>query len=374
MPAPDCRGQRFAMFLSRLHVDGVRILRDVRLEPMAGLNVIEGRNGTGKTSLLEAVHLLSTGHSFRTRLLAPLLGEGMEAVQVSGTVEPGGDGTPFPVGIRKSARETEVHVRGRRVAGLADLARALPVQVIHPESHVLVSGPPAQRRSFLDWGAFHRSPDFHPVWLRYRRLLQQRNAAMRSGGDRRSLDAWDEALAKVGEELDGFRHGYLDVLGASLAALAREWPDAGGLSWDYRRGWPAGQGLTEALARSRGRDEAAGFTQAGPHRAEILWRLEGQPASEVASRGQQKSLVVLLKLAQARVLKDETGRVPVMLVDDLASELDAERRAQVLKLLRGLGGQVFVTVIEAEALDLADWPAVRMFHVEHGRFSVRGPS
>jgi DNA replication and repair protein RecF len=357
------------MTLRRLHVTGLRILRDARLEPVPGLNVIHGLNGAGKTSLLEAIHLLATGHSFRTRLLAPLLGEGCEALQVTATLQ--GEGEPYAVGIRKSAGETVIRIRGRAASGLAELARQLPVQVIHPESHVLIAGPPGQRRAFLDWGAFHRDPGFQEVWLRYRRLLQQRNAALRAGADERMLAAWDEPLAAAGESLDAARQAYVHVLGVALEELGQQWPQAGRLSAEYRRGWSAEQGLAEALGRSRGRDRGAGFTQSGPHRAEMVWRLEGRAAADVASRGQQKSLVLVLKLAQARVMWTEQGRAPVMLVDDLPSELDVAHRQRVMALLRDLGGQVFVTAIDGGHVDISGWAGARMFHVEHGRVTER---
>ncbi len=357
------------MHLCRLEVIGVRNLRDVRMEPGPGLNVIAGDNGAGKTSLLESIHLLATGHSFRTRQLAPLLAQGAEAVQIAARVQ-GPAGTPsYPAGIRKTQGETLVRIRGRKATGLAELARELPVLAIHPESHVLVAGPPGQRRAFLDWGAFHREPDFQGVWQRYRRLLQQRNAALRAGGDLRQLKAWDEALAEEGEYLDALRRAYLEVLRAGLAELGRDWPTAGALDSEYRRGWPENQSLGEALSRNLARDRGAGFTHVGPHRAEVIWRLDERAAADVASRGQQKTLVIMLKLAQARVLKAEKGGAPLMLVDDLPSELDTAHRDRVMGLLRALETQVFVTAIEAGDVDVTGWADSRMFHVEHGRVS-----
>jgi DNA replication and repair protein RecF len=358
------------MSLVRLQVMGVRILRDERLEPVAGLNVITGANGAGKTSLLEAIHLLGTGHSFRSRQLGPVLGAGAEAVQVTASIRDPGEAAPYPVGIRKSATATEVRIRGQRARGLAELARQLPVQAIHPESHVLVAGPPGHRRAFLDWGAFYREQDFHRVWQRYRRLLQQRNAVLRSGGDPRQLGAWEAPLAAAGEDLDEYRLGYHRMLKEAVRELARAWPEAGDLGSEYRRGWPRDQSLAEALERNRKRDRAAGFTHVGPHRCDVVWRVQERPAAEVVSRGQQKTLVMILKLAQARLLRADTGLAPVMLVDDLPSELDPAHRSRVMDLLGELGSQAFVTAIESSSLDTGGWPESKMFHVEQGRIRV----
>ncbi|WP_018953430.1 DNA replication/repair protein RecF [Thioalkalivibrio sulfidiphilus] len=358
------------MTLSRLEVRGLRILRHVRMDPVPGLNLVHGLNGAGKTSLLEAIHLLSTGHSFRTRQLSPLLAPDGDAVEVVARIQSTGGGEPWPVGIRKTRDSTTARIRGENVRSLADLARLLPLQVMHPESHLLVSGGPGYRRAFLDWGCFHTDPAYHDHWRRYRHLLSQRNAALRDRSSASLLSAWDTALGEAGCALDLARARHLKVLLPYLDSLKQALPETSGLVLEYRRGWSPDISLAEALAQSVQRDRSAGFTQVGPHRAELQCRLDGRPVAQVASRGQQKSVVLLLKMAQSLWLRDTQGLPPVVLVDDLPAELDARHRGWLMECLQGLGAQVFVTAIESDQVPLSGWDSWQMFHVEHGTLRV----
>lgn len=358
------------MSLTQLQVRGLRILRDVRMDPVQGLNLIHGQNGAGKTSLLEAIHLLSTGHSFRTRQLQALLPVGSESLEVVARVMPPDGGEPWPVGLRKSKDKTLLRIRGQTASTLAELARVLPVQAMHPESHVLISGAPGHRRAFMDWGAFHADPDFHRQWRRYRHLLEQRNAVLKDRGDERLLSSWDAALSEAGEALDQVRRAHVFALGQILDGLKQALPETRQLTLAYRRGWSAETSLGDVLAQSRARDRVTGFTQSGPHRAELAFRIDGRPAAQVASRGQQKSVVMLLKLAQCVWMRSQLGSAPVVIIDDLPSELDSGHRDWVLGLLAELGAQVFVTAIEVSQVSVQGWDQVKMFHVEHGELGV----
>jgi DNA replication and repair protein RecF len=358
------------MILTRLEVRGLRILRRVRMDPVPGLNLIHGLNGAGKTSLLEAIHLLSTGHSFRTRQLSPLLATDCDAVEVVGRVIAPAGSDVWPIGIRKSRETTTARIRGENVRSLADLARLLPLQVMHPESHLLVSGGPGYRRAFLDWGCFHNDPAYHDLWRRYRHLLSQRNAALRDKASAKLLSAWDSALGEAGTALDLARASHLQILMPYLDVLKQALPETSDLSLEYRSGWASDMTLSDALALSLQRDRSAGFTQVGPHRAELLCRLGGKPLAQVASRGQQKSVVLLLKMAQSLWMTATFGHPPAVLVDDLPAELDASHRSWLLECLQGLRAQVFVTAIDADQVPLSGWGSWQMFHVEHGTLRV----
>ncbi|MCG5515466.1 MULTISPECIES: DNA replication/repair protein RecF [Ectothiorhodospira] len=357
------------MSLSRLEIFNLRIFARARLDPVPGLNLIIGPNASGKTSLLEGIHVLATGRSFRTTRIEHVVHRGSRELMVTGQVTyPHSE--KIRMGIRKGASGTRGRLAGRTVRSQSELARVLPLQVIHPDSHELLSGPPAERRSFLDWGLFHEKPEYMKILQGYRRALNQRNEALRRDLPNSVLRGWERELAERGESLDNYRRGYLERLWPVFVGLRWQLPDVEGMTWEYRRGWKEGVNLGEALASARDRERSLGYTLMGPHRAELVLRRDGVSLAMQASRGQQKTAVLLLRLSQVAVHRQVTGRSAVVMVDDLPSELDAERREAALDFLSGLECQVFVSAIEAKQVQgLGNWSSQRMFHVEHG--SVR---
>lgn len=358
------------MRLTALDIRDVRIIEAVVLEPVAGMNLVVGANGAGKTSLLEAIHLLATGRSFAATRPTRMVRTGAGPLRVVARLQAPAGGGVHRLGIERAASGTaRMRLDGAAARRLADMARMLPLVAIHPESHRLVGGPPEERRRFLDLGLFHVEQAFHPAWQRYRRALAQRNALVRRHAANAELDPWDRELAAAGEALDHLRRGYVTALHAEVTALAPELLGAaGGIGLVYRPGWGGDRGYLEALRRSRDRDRAHHTTTVGPHRADLSIRAAGGDVRERISRGQQKLLVYLLRLAQARQLGSRGGHC-VLLLDDLAAELDHEHRERVTTAALALGAQVFVTAVDAHAVPVPPEAECRVFHVEQGRVS-----
>lgn len=353
------------MILTRLSVRNLRILAAVDIEPAAGINLVTGHNGSGKTSLLEAVYLLANGHSFRTRRLEDVLRHGAEKLMVTATVREG-DGMPaWPVGLEKSIEGTRLRLGGQEVRTQAEIARRMPVQVLHPESHRLISGGPRERRQYLDWGVFHVEHGFFDSWRRYQRALRQRNAALKLR-DGSLATAFDGQLAVAGEEVTAHRRQYVESLAAALPDVVAVIVPGRQVDVRLKRGWPEDRTLAEAVAADVERDLRQGYTHSGAHRAELELRLDGHPIAEVASRGQQKAIVAALILLQVQLYNRLTGHRCTMLIDDLSSELDATHRYAVLQFLKEMDNQVFVSAIEREQLDLGGWEQIAVFHVEQG--------
>lgn len=349
------------MALIRLAVRNLRVVEaaDLRLSP--NFNLILGPNAAGKTSLLEAVYFLSSGRSFRSARSQDLVRRGCEEAVVQGELVDGSGGA-IKLGIGRSARGIRAKLRGERAQAIAELAELLPVVAVYPEGQDLVSGPPGLRRSLVDWGLFHGDPGFREVRRRYMRALRQRNALLRTQGSDQALGAWDEEMGKTGAIIDEKRGEYVASLGRELEGFGRGVEAV----LRYRPGWSGGRSYRECLERSRGRDRVAGFTQTGPHRADVLVEIEGAPAGRVASRGQQKVLVATIRMGQVALLARATGKRSVVLVDDLPSELDARRRVELMETMRALGAQLLVTAIERGGVPALEWDDQRMFHVEHG--------
>lgn len=353
------------MGLIGLTLRDFRCFESAELALSPQINLIWGANASGKTSILEAIFLLGRGRSFRSAHLDPVSRFGSGRFQVVGSIS-----TPFGLisaGISRQQGQLSVRLGGRPAGGLAELAETLPVQLVDNQAHLLVDGSPRHRRQFLDWGVFHVEPAFFVAWRRYQRALRQRNTLLRNGRPEREISSWDAELAGAGELLDGFRRHYLET----FAKTARHWAQEalGGLpvELEYHPGWPHGQTLAGALAAGQNRDRQQGGTQAGPHRADLVIKVEGRPARDRISRGQEKVLAGTLLLAQTVVYRDSTGRPCTLLLDDLPSELDPEYLARFIGRVAASGAQTVMTAINPAALSGLVGP--RMFHVEQGKIT-----
>lgn len=329
------------------------------LEPHPALTVLAGGNGAGKTSLLEAIYVLGRGTSFRAARAETAIRFGAEQATVFGRLAGGPVGR---LGVELSrASGLAVRVDGA-TAGRAELVRALPVQALDPASHELISGAPAVRRQFVDWGVFHVEQAFLPTWQRYRRTLQQRNAALRLGADTAAW-AWDDVLVTEGRLVDQYRRAVIDHLRPLVAATGAGLL-AGDLEIGYLRGWADGLELADALREARPRDLAMGSTQVGPHRADLRISHRDRRARGTASRGQEKLLAAALTLAQIRLVSGCLGRPIVLVVDEPAADLDRAHLGALLDGIQQAPVQAFITALDARALPLP--AAARVFHVEHG--------
>ena len=353
------------MPLSRVRITTLRCLRDVELELHPGRNYIFGANGAGKTSLLEGMFVLGRGRSFRTRQMRRLVRHGSDGFAVFGEV--GVDGATRRLGVAYRGGRLEKKIDGEVATGMAELAALLPVHAIDPSMHALVEGGPSERRRFLDWGVFHVEPGYLQAWKRYRRVLSQRNAALKRAAGHPELAPWSAALVEAAAVIDDSRRRYVDRLGPfatdfGLRLLNRP------LTLDYRRGWPADERLEGVLAASQARDRQHGTTESGPHRAEVVLRLDERRVQDEASRGQQKLTAAALILAQVAVETAERPARSLLVVDDPSAELDSRSLERLLAALGGLRAQLVLT-----ALTPADLPfeaGFPVFHVERGE--VRG--
>ncbi len=354
------------MHLSAVDVRDVRGVASAGLEPVAGFNLVTGANAAGKTSLLEAIYLLSTGRSFAATRMDRLVRHGGGPLRVVGRVVDR-RARMHRLGVeRHRTGAPRMRIDGAAAERVADLARLLPVIAVHPESHEIVAGGPEERRRLVDLGLFHVEPEFHRLWGRYRRALAQRNALLRADREQ-DFAPWERELAAAGEALDSLRRHYVHDLAAVVAELQDELLANGSqVEIVYRRGWSDGRGLQDALVAERRGERELPTTTVGPHRADVTIRLDGREARQQVSRGQQKLLVYLLRLAQACQLGRAEAGGCVLLLDDLAAELDPDRRARLAATACRVGAQVFATALEAESVPRPQGVDSRLFHVEQG--------
>jgi DNA replication and repair protein RecF len=349
------------MSLTELSLTNVRCLEQACLQLGRGLTLIWGANGSGKTSLLEAIFLLGRGRSFRSRNTERLIRYEQAHMRVSGQVTRA-TGTTERLVFDATREGSSARIGTRPAESFAQLSREFPVQVIEPGIHRLVEEGGYRRRRWLDWAVFHVEPTFVETWIRYNRALRQRNAALKlPGGD---AATWEPELARLGESIAVSRGRFVDQLQPywhdTVAALS-------GLPVElhYHRGWSQEHTLREALSASLARDSLRQATHVGPHRADVVVRLHGRPAREVLSRGQQKLVATAMTVAQLRLLQALVEITPTLLLDDPAAELDGERLERFIGVVAALRSQLVVTSLHAESR-LFGAPE-RTFHVEHGR-------
>lgn len=355
------------MSLKYLKAVDFRCLATAEIEADPHYNLIYGHNASGKTSVLEAIAYLGRGKSFRGAATQDLVRHGCTEFILQGEIS--GKTRTSRVGVRNGRGGLEIRVDGESAAGAATLAEALPLQVVDPDVHSLVSGGPEQRRRYLDWIAFHVEQTYLEHWRRFRRALKQRNAALRDGAPANALAGWDREFVDTARSIHESRERV-------LALAADVFEETGGSLLDaspgleYRQGWNADMTLEEALHAGVSRDRELGSTQSGPHRADLRLVLDERQARKLVSRGQQKLLSCALILTATELVQIETERPLLLLLDDPAAELDENSLKRLMACVIGLGCQVIATALMPDKHLFPDPPA--LFHVEQGQLQRAG--
>lgn len=354
------------MFLAQLRAENFRLFQRLSLRPHPRLNLFVGPNAAGKTSLLEIIYCLGRAKSFRGNSPAELAGTAAKHWIAAGHIA-NPDQPEVPLGVRWIGGQTEVRFAGAHAAA-AELVRAFPVQILEPGMHRLLQDGPGYRRSFLDWGVFHVEHSFHQTWRRYQRALRQRNQALRGRGSDSEVRSWDAELVGSGLELDRLRREHVAEITPATGALIKDLLGIKDWQLELRPGWNAEAGFEQRLRSQLARDRRMGMTVEGPHRAELLIRLDEHSVKNRISRGQQKLLIAALLLAQSALVHARTGKPPALLVDDFPAELAPAFQAALMNALQQYPGQLFITSFDRggplEALREAS-----MFHVEQGRLT-----
>ncbi|MDO4223059.1 MAG: DNA replication/repair protein RecF [Acinetobacter sp.] len=362
------------MQLTRLSIERVRNLKTVVIQDLQPFNVFYGENGSGKTSLLEAIHLLATGRSFRTHLPKLYIqNQASNALVFAQTAQ------QDKIGIQKQQTgEQLIRVNGDSVATQAQLARMIPVQVIEPQSTDIIDHGSKPRRQMLDWLMFHVEQSFYLTWQQYGRALQQRNSLLKTQRNLtlQQLEPWNKLLVNYGEALHQQRSVMIDewqlILQQYLQLLL---PDVS-IQMTYHAGFHHELGLEHDLIYYHQKDCERRNTEYGPHRADLKFRTPLGDADEVLSRGQKKMLMIALKLSQIAMLHSR-NRETVVLLDDLTAELDAQAQQRLLEQLATLGSQVFITALEHQAIEryLQQLQVnYQLFHVQQGDIGLVEPS
>lgn len=356
------------MALSRLIINHFRNLTAVDLELSCGFNFLVGENGSGKTSLLEAIFYLGHGRSFKSHISNRIIHYDQDKFVLFGNIEEAKH--QWSVGIQKTRQgDTTLKINGEDGKKISDLAHLLPMQIITPEGLTLLNGGPSYRRAFLDWGLFHQYTEFYSLWANLKRLLKQRNAALQQVRHYAELKSWDIELVKIAHRVSELRANYAEALRPEIEKTCQFFLPELEISVSFHQGWEKESDYGEILAQGFERDRNIGYTMVGPQKADFRFKANGLPVEDVLSRGQLKLLMCALRLAQGEYLIAQKERQCLFLVDDFASELDPTKRELLAHRLRQSGSQVFVTAITKDQLQQMQWQEQdkdRLFQVQNG--------
>ena len=354
------------MSLAKIDVFNVRNIETASLEPSPRLNFLVGPNGSGKTSLMEAIYILGRARSFRSAHAVHVISFNKENLTVAGRAVQDANLPSVPIGVQLSRRGREIVLSGRKLASSADLIWTFPVLLIQPASTTLLDHAPKFRRQFLDWGVFHVEHGYLENWRGYVRALSQRNALLRVG-DCRNMETWNREVARYGTLVTQSREAYADKLRPYFLEAARFFFSQHEFELRPMAGWDMQKSLGDVLREEMASDRKQGYTQSGPHKGDFSVMADGRAAKSFLSRGQMKLLVFALLLAQAHLLEESVGLRGCVLIDDLASELDGENRSELLRFLELRKAQFFITATDPGMIENASLVDAAVFHVEHGR-------
>ncbi len=351
------------MRLDSLAIRKVRNLLDVEITLGTEVNIIYGENASGKTAILESIYLLSKARSFRTGHIKEVIQHNQDGLVVSGVINTHKNKT-VSTGLRKSHKETEIRYNGERVKAVSEQAKNVVVQIANPENTKLLTGSPKDRRKWMDWALFHVEQDYLQVWHSYHRALRNRNSLLRRSAKEEEYYVWESIMANTAKDLKESWQKYLGCLQQYYQDTADQHQCAE-VKFVARKDKYKTDNFLEYLQSTRRSDIKAGFTQQGPHKADLEFKIKGRHISTIFSRGQIKLFIILLSIAQARLLKIEREITPIFLADDLAAELDKKTVEMLLELLYGEKMQMFITATNPGEI-IRKNTEITLFHVEHG--------
>ncbi|MFC3152679.1 DNA replication/repair protein RecF [Litoribrevibacter euphylliae] len=361
------------MLITQLKIDGLRNLKQcsVSFDPIRKVSLFIGNNGAGKTSVLEAIHCLATGNSFRSSSLKHLIAQGVDAYTIFSKSYLSHSDSDLAIGVTKNKDgKGEARLNGEKIKSQETISSLLPVIVLEPGSFDLVIGSPEYRRRFMDWGVFHVKHEFWSLASRFKKAAKQRNALLRSHAAPSLIRTFTRQLVNLADSMSEARLEYFGALKDEFERVVAQLTDLENVEIRYNRGWSKEVDYADYLDANLEKDLEAGYTRYGPHRADLIIRVNGLPVKEVLSRGQLKLLVCALVLAQCRLFERHGNNETLLLLDDLPSELDEEHRNKVLQQLIAMGRQVFMTSVDLGGFSRTILEQTQVFHVKQGKITA----
>jgi DNA replication and repair protein RecF len=344
--------------LNEVQITHFRNISSINLPLARHLTLLYGANGSGKTSLLEAIYHLSAGHSFRSKLISDVVQHQQRQFTVFAELI---NGETLALNKQRNGKVIAKHNR-LPVNSIAEFAKKLPGAVIYQDVFNIIDGGPSVRRQLLDWGLFHVEQSYFSLWKCYRKTLLQRNVALKQ---KKNAFIWDNQLCNYGYKLHLLRNDFLYKLKPLFIEYHQHLGNLN-VDIDYKSGWmkpeiASVETLLKSLFECRSRDLQLGFSHRGAHKADLPITAEDLTTKNRLSRGQQKLVLLALKLALAALL----NKPIVLLIDDLAAELDKDNLQKVIHFLNQQPHQFVISCLDT-SVSLYEKEVQKMFRVKQG--------
>ncbi len=363
------------MLIKQLYIAGFRNIQAANINTEERVNIFFGKNGSGKTSVLESLFYLGRAKSFRTNKKQEVINTEQSSLVVSAQVEQKDNEHRLGIQLDESGNN-RLKLDGEMITRLSEASSLVPCQIITPESFDVFWSSPKARRSFLDFGLFHVEHEYQKNWLEYSKLLKQTNALLKLGNaDKRELEYWYKTYLAAGNKIDSLREAFLqEHFSEAIRLLTSEINDPdkaeliNGVEVRYKRKNIELDIPELKFKQTLDRDMRYKQVSYGPNRADITFVKDGVDISTMLSRGQAKMMFYLLEMAMVNIVSKVTNKNIAILIDDLPSEVDPETRSTMIEMLLKTKAQIFVTGIENKiAMEFNKYTdSVNVFHVEHG--------
>jgi len=363
------------MAIDLISIKGFRNIIDSTLK-LNKFNIIHGNNGSGKTSLLEALFFLGRGKSFRTNKVKNLINISDNNFTIFSKSKITGQ-----IGIRKNiSNDLEIKINHEYTRNISSLSKNLPIQIILPNCHLLIEGAPNERRKYIDWLVFHVKHELIPLWKKHQKILRQRNLALKNRLPKNQITIWDNELIRITEIINLERIEHIKNIGVELNKLSKIiFKEKITFLLKYNQSWDKKSDFGSSLKSYYEKDRDRGFTNIGLNKSELkIYSVSDNntkyDVKEFLSKGNLKLLAVILVLVQLKIFIDNRKNhiKPILLIDDIFAELDETHVKNILSVIFNLDLQTFITTVndpnDGRILKSFETEDLSMFHVKQGNF------
>ncbi len=368
------------MPISNISIQNFRLLLDVKLTFSDDLNIFYGLNASGKTSILEALFFLSRGKSFKQPISTKLINFSSKEFIIFSQLN-----NSIPIGISKSvADKLKIKFNNKFITSSFTLSKNIILQILNPDSFLLIDYSPSIRRKFLDWLVFHVKHDLFILWKRYRVILKNRNCALKNKLSVNEIKIWDKELIKISQVISNDRLKFIEILNINFKKYKKKYLFNYNIFFEFYPGWNnKDNNYKNILENNFIKDFKYGFTQFGIHKADFQIKIEINNKiyniKDILSNGQKKYISMIIYILQMVILlenKKDVDIKPVLLIDDITSELDIQHSSLLIDFIKNLDIQVFITLLESDdykklIYNLKNSSSekkrnLKVFHVEQG--------